>query len=135
MNRSIATSLTLAVLAAGLAGCGGFPDKPLYAGIPVSDPTYRFNGNSFDTPTSRLLTDRVLTQFPIGSAEAGLMAWLGEQDMKVERYNRDGGASEGVASRVDRPGPCSFAVRVLWKADAQQRITEVKSDYGSTTCL
>jgi len=128
--------LVLALVAGGpsLGGCGGYPDTPFYAGIPVREPSAA-SGRREDQPTNQLLTRRVQTQFPVGSAEADLMAWLEQQDMTVERYPRDGGTSEGWAWRAQRPGYCPSVVRVHWNADAQRRLMDVWADYGFVGCL
>lgn len=136
MMRARKALATLAIVAGLplLAGCGSYPDTPFYAGIPLKEPSAP-SGRREDQPTNQLLTRRVLEQHPLGSAEADLMAWLEQQDMRVERHARDGGASEGWGVRAQRGGYCSSEVRVHWNADAQRRVTDVWADYGFSGCL
>lgn len=122
----------LAVLAAAicLSGCRvvhqELPPTPLFEGVDRTSGGGEGGG--------RMLRERLLRQFPLGTQDQKLAEFLRTQQFKVERSHiPENRANPFHGEAKQYVGPLIFGhtlVSVHWRADAQGRLTEITTWYG-----
>lgn len=124
MKRRHVAVLVLAMLCAWTTWrCSDLSLPPIARGLPAEfakgDPVFK---------------QRVAERYPLGSSEASMRRDLRLQGFAVKMSRRKGGRSSGTAtvSRFNGCGTTDWVVR--WRADPNDRLTEVFGLYGAT-CL
>ena len=109
-----------------LSGCGParLPATPLFAGVAVS----KYSDGT------KLIQDRLRSEFPTGSSQDRLVAYLSGQGLLVERPARLTPPASGLASFKTGGFPCGSQVRVGWMIDSVDSINTIDVLYGDTGC-
>ena len=121
MRRAIWAAVTLLLMAAAF-GVGRLADG--MRSLPEIAATLPGDEAQF----SREFDERIRDRFPVGSSEDALVDYLASEHFAPEWRRRDGA---NAAVFVWSGLLCAKTVRVLWRADATGRLTEVNGAYES----
>jgi hypothetical protein len=121
MRRAIWAAATLLLMAAafgvGRLAVGTHSLPAIAATLPGDEAQF-----------SREFDERIRDRFPVGTSEDALVDYLASEHFAPEWRRRDGA---NAAAFVWSGLLCAKVVRVLWRADATGRLTEVNGAYES----
>lgn len=128
-NRLQPAVLAILVAAICLSGCRVVhkeaPLTPLFEGLDRAA-----NGGE---GAERMLRERLLRQFPLGTQDQNLAEFLRTQRFEVERRHVPENVANpfrGEAKQYVGPLIGHSLISVHWRADAQGRLTEITTWYG-----
>ena len=124
-DKAALVMLTGAILAACVRVGPWPPQTALFAGIAAEQDS---------NAVRAILLERLQADHPIGSPDRELVTALKEQGFSVRRLHVAGNVSNPYRGRAEQnlrsPAGVRMLVRVSWRADASERISEMSVWYG-----